>query len=404
MVKGGFHLSYCTNIHPGETWEETFNNLKYHIPLIKQRLTPDGPFGIGLRLSNEASLELVKKEQLHEFRSWLVSHNCYVFTFNGFPYGGFHRQVVKDKVHHPDWTTTDRRDYTLRLFDILNALLPKGIEIDGGISTSPLSYKYWHSEDKIGEVMKTATLHMIEVAARLYQIKQKEGKLLHLDIEPEPDGLLENTEDVIDFYRNWLIPLGKKIFIEEFNLSEEAAEAGLKEHIRICYDVCHFAVVYEKPQEIFSAFKTEGIKVGKIQLSAALKVELAPHSEERGEITKLLLPFVESTYLHQVVAQHTDRQLVSYQDLGIALDSLETAVAQEWRIHFHVPVFLPQYGQLASTQQDILEVLDHVKKENITHHLEVETYTWEVLPEDVNLELTDSIIRELQWVVKNIDA
>src|SRR5690606_20983595 len=142
----------------------------------------------------------------------------------------------------------------------------------------------------------------------------------------------------------------------EFNLSEEAAESGLKDHIRICYDVCHFAVVYEKPREVFAAFKAEGIKVGKIQLSAALKVELAKDGKERKEINKLLLPFVESTYLHQVVAQHSDGQLKSYQDLGIALDALETTAAREWRIHFHVPVFLPRYGQLASTQQDILEV------------------------------------------------
>jgi hypothetical protein len=402
MIKGGFHLTYCTNIHPGESWEDTFDNLNFHIPLIKQQLAPNDPFGIGLRLSHEASLELVKGENLHEFQSWLASHQCYVFTFNGFPYGGFHRQVVKDKVHHPDWTTTDRRDYTLRLFDILSALIPEGM--DGGISTSPLSYKYWHSEEEIGEVRETATLHMIEVAVKLYRIKQNEGKLLHLDIEPEPDGLLENTEDVIDFYRNWLAPLGKKIFVEKFNLSEEAAEVGLKEHIRICYDVCHFAVVYEKSQEVFSIFKSEGIKVGKIQVSAALKVELAQHYKEQKEIKNLLLPFVESTYLHQVVAQHADGQLKSYQDLGVALDALETTAAQEWRIHFHVPVFLPQYGQLASTQQDILEVLDDIRKDNVTHHLEVETYTWEVLPEDVNLELTDSIIRELQWVIKNIEA
>jgi len=401
MIKNGFHLTYCTNIHPGESWVETFNNVKYHIPLIKQELYPEGPFGIGLRLSNEASLELIKKDRLQEFRDWLEDNHCYVFTFNGFPYGGFHRQVVKDKVHHPDWTTIERRDYTFRLFDILRALLPGGI--DGGISTSPLSYKYWHSEEEVGEVRRISTLHMIEVAVKLYQIRQEEGRILHLDIEPEPDGLLENTEDVIDFYQNWLIPLGKKIFIKEFNLSEEAAESALKDHIRICYDVCHFAVVYERPQEIFSAFKAEGIKVGKIQLSAALKVALSQQDQERKEIKKLLLPFVESTYLHQVVAQHSDGKMESYQDLGIALDSFETTAAQEWRIHFHVPVFLPQYGHLASTQQDILQVLDIVQNENITHHLEVETYTWEVLPEDVNLELTDSIIRELQWVVNKIE-
>src|SRR5690606_27427074 len=178
-----------------------------------------------------------------------------------------------------------------RLFDILRALLPGGI--DGGISTSPLSYKYWHSEEEVGEVRRISTLHMIEVAVKLYQIRQEEGRVLHLDIEPEPDGLLENTEDVIDFYQNWLIPLGKKIFIKEFNLSEEAAESALKDHIRICYDVCHFAVVYERPQEIFSAFKAEGIKVGKIQLSAALKVALSQQDQERREIKKMLLHFVE---------------------------------------------------------------------------------------------------------------
>src|SRR5690606_41602965 len=130
----------------------------------------------------------------------------------------------------------------------------------------------------------------------------------------------------------------------------------------------------------------------------------AQHDKARKEIKKLLLPFVESTYLHQVVAQHSDGQLKSYQDLGIALDALETTAAREWRIHFHVPVFLPRYGQLASTQQDILEVLGDVKKDDITDHLEVGTYTWVVLPEDVSLRLTDSITRELQWVIKNIEA
>jgi hypothetical protein len=402
MIKKGFHLTYCTNIHPGESWEETFENLQYHIPVIKQTLSPDGPLGIGLRLSNEASLDLAKAAQLQEFKAWLAENQAYTFTFNGFPYGGFHRQVVKDKVHHPDWTTEDRRDYTLRLFDILNALLPQ--DMDGGISTSPLSYKFWHNgAEKLDEARRISTLHMVEVAVKLYQIRESEGRLLHLDIEPEPDGLLENTADVLDFYRNWLLPLGTGVFVKEFDLSEEEAVLALKEHIRICYDVCHFAVVYEKPGEVFTAFEAEGIKIGKIQISAALKVNLPQDPAERDVVRSLLLPFEESTYLHQVVARHQDGSLIAYNDLSPALDTLANADAEEWRIHFHVPVFLAEYGQLSSTQEAILDVLKILRSQKVTNHLEVETYTWEVLPEDVNLDLSHSIIRELEWVTEKME-
>ncbi|MEX2595275.1 MAG: metabolite traffic protein EboE [Anditalea sp.] len=402
MIKDGFHLTYCTNIHPGESWEETFNNLKHHVPDIKQQLTHGKSFGIGLRLSNEASLELGKEEKLREFKSWLQVHDSYVFTFNGFPYGGFHRQVVKDQVHHPDWTTRERRDYTFRLFVILDALLPEGM--DGGISTSPLSYKFWHKNDlEIKEARRKSVVHLAEVAAKLYEIRQQSGKVLHLDIEPEPDGLLENTQDVVDFYRNSLIPIGKDFLAEHLNLSEEESEKCLKEHIRICYDVCHFAVVYEKPHETFAAFKAEGIQVGKIQISAALKLDLPTDAQQRREIGTLLLPFAESTYLHQVVAWDAKGKLKAYRDLPLALTNLSQTQAQEWRIHFHVPVFLERYGKLVSTQLEILEVLDFIQTEKITNHLEVETYTWEVLPEDINLDLTHSIIRELQWVIENMD-
>jgi len=403
MKKNGFHLTYCTNIHPGESWKDTFDNLQYHIPKIKKELSPDQPLGIGLRLSNEASLDLIKTDKLSEFKAWLKDNQAYTFTFNGFPYGGFHRQVVKDKVHHPDWTTEERRDYTCRLFDILEELVPEGM--DGGISTSPLSYKFWHdSDEKLDEARKVSTTHMVEVAAKLYQIKQQKGRLLHLDVEPEPDGLLENTADVLSFFRHWLIPLGTEVFVKQFNLTEEEAATALKDHVRVCYDVCHFAIVYEKPDEVLATFEGEGIKIGKIQISAALKVNLPQGDEEKEAVRSLLLPFEESTYLHQVVARQRDGSLVAFNDLSPALDTLSETDAEEWRVHFHVPVFLAEYGQLSSTQEAIVEVLNILQSSKITNHLEVETYTWEVLPEDVNLDLTHSIIRELQWVTEKMDA
>lgn len=401
MLQKGYHLSYCTNIHPGESWKETFQNLKDYIPQIKKEVSPDALFGIGLRLSNVASVELLQENNLTIFKKWLEDNSCYVFTINGFPFGGFHHQSVKDKVHQPDWTNQERVDYTFRLFYILKTLIPKGVE--GGISTSPLSYKYWPASLKNKKmVFQQATLNIVKIAEKLYKIDKESNQLLHLDIEPEPDGMLENTHEVIEWYKQWLIPEGTVYLKEQLGLSEEEAEICLKNHIRICYDVCHFAILYEKPEEVFSLLSAERIKIGKVQISAALKVGIPERIEDRKWVQEALAPFVESTYLHQVVERDSGNGFTHYRDLPQALEKLNNPSAREWRTHFHVPVFLDKYGKLESTQEDILKVLEYLKKEKITDHLEVETYTWEVLPRDIRLEIVDSIVRELKWVQKNI--
>ncbi|WBL42611.1 metabolite traffic protein EboE [Algoriphagus halophytocola] len=399
----GFQLSYCSNIHPGESWEATFENLKKYIPEVKERLNCQGDFGIGLRLSHEASLILEQPEILQEFQAWLARENAYVFTMNGFPYGDFHRTTVKDQVHFPDWTTEARRDYTIRSFRILAQLLPEGI--DGGISTSPVSYRHWfQSEDDLKAGMETATQHLLEVAAALYQIKKETGKTLHLDIEPEPDGILENSDEMLWLFTDWLIPKGRVWLAEKLGVSQEFAEEIIKEHIQVCYDVCHFAIVYEKPADTFAKFEKAGIKIGKIQISAALRV-LIPELPDARDLLKVnLLPFEESTYLHQVVAKTASGGLNSYPDLPDALQVLESTKETEWRIHFHVPVFLDNYGTLASTQDQISIVLNEIlKNPSWTNHLEVETYTWEVLPEDTRLSLGESISRELAWVIEKLN-
>lgn len=401
MLIEGKHLSYCTNIHPGESWKETFENLKKYIPQIKSDLAPDQAFGIGLRLSNEASLALAQPVELAAFKSWLKEQNAYVFTMNGFPYGGFHGQVVKDDVHTPDWTTKERRDYTIRLFEILAELLPD--QMEGGISTSPLSYRFWFSaQNELDRAITKSTTHLVQVVAKLIEIKQKTGKTLHLDIEPEPDGILENTAEMLAFFKDWLLPMGTRDLMDTLQMSKEDAEKAIKEHIRLCYDVCHFALVYEKPKDVFQAMDAAGIKIGKIQISAALKLNLPKGVEERNAIKNTLLPFAESTYLHQVIGRNSEGQLESFRDLDQALKQLESTELEEWRIHFHVPVFLSDYGQVASTQSDILEVLAYLITNQVTDHLEVETYTWDVLPEGMTMDIQSSIIRELSWVTENM--
>ena len=392
------HLSYCSNIHAGETWDATFQNLKIYIPEVKKRLEHQGSFRIGLSLSHEASLVLERPDRLQEFQDWLKKSNAYVYTLNCFPYGGFHRTKVKEQVHAPDWTTEARRDYTIRCFRILAQLLPEGME--GGISTSPLSYRHWFSTDVEKEAaFAQATTHLIDVVEELVRLRRETGKLLHLDIEPEPDGLLENSEELISYFKNWLLSKGKGVLSKRLGIVEKEASALILDHLQVCYDVCHFAIGYEKPKNTFLKFKKAGIGIGKIQLSAALKLLIPDSTNERFSIGKRLEEFADTTYLHQVVARTQGGGLLSYPDLPQAITQLNATEDLEWRVHFHVPIFLENYGTFQSTQEDIVEVLKLVKADpSITQHLEVETYTWEVLPEDTHLTLGEAISRELAWV------
>lgn len=377
-----------------------FAVLKDSFPVLKAQLSPDAPMGIGLRLSNLASIELLEENHLETFKQWLKQEGGYVFTMNGFPYGGFHHTRVKDKVHAPDWTTRDRVAYTLRLAEILSELLPE--DLDGGISTSPLSYKPWFKDTLEKEkATTTASTHVLAVAQGLAKIHQQTDKMIHLDIEPEPDGFLESGEEFINWFENELLPIGKTYFAERSGLNANEAENLIKMHIRLCYDVCHFAIGYEPHTAIIKELQEKGIKIGKIQISAALKAKLPASLSARTAVLDQLGRFDEPTYLHQVIARKNDGTLLRYPDLSDALAAGENPEVEEWRAHFHVPIFVEDMGLIQSTQSDITEVLNLQKNSPFTTHLEVETYTWEVLPTALKAPLNDSIIRELAWV-KNL--
>src|ERR1700744_5415957 len=325
------HLTYCTNIHAGETWAEHFIALQKNFPQIKKALSPNVPMGIGLRLSNIASIDLQDEDKLQEFQQWLKENDAYVFTMNGFPYGGFHHTTVKDQVHTPDWTTDDRLNYTLRLFNILAQLLPEGM--DGGISTSPLSYKPWFANaTERKNATNIATKNIIKVAEELHKTKLSTGVLLHLDIEPEPDGFLESGREFIDWFEGDLLKA-------ETSLSEEQ----LKQYINLCYDVCHFAIGYEPHAEIIKKLADKGIKVGKIQISAALKAPM-PAVGERDQIINAISKYNEPTYLHQVIAQCSDGSLIRYPDLPEALADSTNPTVEEWRAPFYLAVFFLDMG------------------------------------------------------------
>lgn len=396
------HLTYCTNIHAGRNWAEDFQILQQHYPEIKQSVSAGNPLGIGLRLSHSASLELQNEDKLAAFIAWLKAQNAYVFTMNGFPYGEFHHTVVKADVHTPDWTSAERREYTIRLFKILSRLLPD--EQEGGISTSPLSYRHWFkTPEDLKAASKAATLNIIAVLKTLVHIGQQTGKYLHLDLEPEPDGIIETGQEYIAWFEQELLVLGIPEIVAEFQVSAADAEALLKKHLCLCYDVCHFSIGYENHQEMIAALKAKGLRVGKIQISAALKANLQTGIAERQAIKNSFEEFNEPTYLHQVVALKEDGTLLRYPDLPEALADFDHAGVKDWRAHFHVPVALTNINVLQTTQSDIIEVLKLQKEYQFTNHLEVETYTWEVLPEAIKLPISTSISKELNWVNNQID-
>ena len=371
------HLTYCTNIHPGESWEAVRDSLQY-VLAVKQKIGPDKPFGIGLRLSATAAAHLAEPKRLKAFKNWLAVHDCYVFTVNGFPYGGFHGERVKDLVHAPDWTTRDRVTYTKQLFAILAYLLPDGL--DGGVSTSPLSYKPWLGAGAREEALAVMRKHVLETIDFLARLRESTGKDLHLDLEPEPDGLIENTREFLDFYRD---------------IAGGAQATDVRRHFAICYDVCHFAVAYESPTASLRALLAEGVRIGRLQISAALKADL---TADRAAVRSGLEPYDEPVYLHQAALRRTDGTIDRFPDLTPALAVLDESAYAELRTHFHVPIYADSYGLLRSTNDAIREALGLWKEHPFTPHLEVETYTWDVLPDHQRLNLTDSIVRELEWV------
>ncbi|MBP4138557.1 metabolite traffic protein EboE [Flavobacterium geliluteum] len=401
LISANGHLSYCTNIHAGESWEAVFKSIETYCIPLKEKVSPNKPFGIGLRLSYQAATELTLDNNLSIFKDWLQNNKMYVFTMNGFPYGNFHDQPVKDKVHFPDWTSDDRLQYTQLLFTILSELLPFGLE--GGISTSPLSYKHWYpTEASLIEAKKTATKQLVAVVTQLVNLHESKGTMMHLDIEPEPDGIIENSAEYIAFFEDYLLKEGASLLAATLFCSLPKAKYYIRNHVQLCYDVCHFAIGFEKSEDVLQKMEKHNLKIGKLQISAALKCTASSNTTIQ-ELQKCLRTFDEPTYLHQSVIKTINEELLKFNDLKNGIEAMQREDFKELRTHFHVPIFIEDYQLLQSTQNDIIDVLKKWRQKEFTKHLEIETYTWQVLPAHLQTDLEQSIERELKWVLNRVD-
>ena len=393
LLEPGLDLTYCTNVHPGNGWREVARNIQRYAPELKRRLSPGAPFGLGLRISDDESRQLLDGDALEEFAGYLARNGLYVSLINGFVFGTFYRERVKEAAFQPDWQTEDRVEYTLRLVAILNRLLAESG--DGGISTAPLSYKRNRTHDR--GAWRTMARNVARVAVAMARIRRAENKFIHLDIEPEPDGLAENSTELTGFFTDWLLPEGSTLVAAELGCSSDEARDIVLEHVRICFDTCHSAVEFETADEALDRYQAAGIQIGRLQISSALRVAL--NGLDRKETARELEPFADSTYLHQVIERRCDDTRRQFGDLPEALACVEDPGSREWRIHFHVPVFVESYGKFDSTQAQIRAALARMNRQRFTRHLEIETYTWQVLPEGLKQDLGDMIAREYEWVL-----
>ncbi len=390
----GGHLTYCSNIHPGETWSEVRANVEKFFPAVRDRVAPGQPFGIGLRLSAQASQALTEPATLKEFQDFLSRNDLYVFTINGFPYGTFHGTRVKEDVYLPDWRDEERLRYTDELAELMANLLPEGIE--GSVSTVPGAYKPAMGN---GADVERIADNMIRHVARLVEIEKRTGKRVALAIEPEPHCYLETVDESVGFFQRHLFSAAAERRLGELTgLAGQAAAGALRNHIGLCLDLCHAAVEFEDPVACLQRLEQAGIRVHKMQISAGLRVaELTPDAL-RG-----LRQFNDPVYLHQVVEQGP-AGMRRFADLPDALATVNgQAGGREWRVHFHVPIFLDDLGAFSSTRFFIRKVLDLHRAHPISSHLEVETYTWNVLPEHLQAGgMEQAIARELNWVKETL--
>jgi sugar phosphate isomerase/epimerase len=380
-------LGYCTNVHAGADWATTRENLARYAVSVRERVSPEAPMGVGLWLSNSAAEALADRATRHEFRDWLAGHGLRPYTLNGFPYGDFHQPVVKHRVYEPNWFDPRRVEYTKRLATLLADLLPAGQP--GSISTLPLC---WGSPAPTADQLELAATHLRDVAEHLRRVDDETGHEIVLSIEPEPGCAIQRLDDALTFFRECL-------------WQRKSPPEWLARHLGVCHDVCHSVVMFEEQAHVLRSYREAGIRVGKVQLSSAVCVNFAElSSDERAAAVQQLHGFDERRYLHQTTVREPNGVERFYEDLSLPLAEVKdaTQLTSEWRIHFHVPVYIERFGQLRASQDAIRQAIAALRE----HHpgvsdYEVETYAWSVLPPELQQsDLAQGIAEEMLWTTK----
>ncbi len=378
-------LAYCSNIHPAETVAGIVATLASVSAKVRDALDPGGRLGVGLWLSNAVVDELLTTPgAISRLKAFLAQERFDVFTLNAFPFGGFHGARVKEKVFEPTWADPRRLAYTTRCAEILAELLEPGAT--GSISTSPLALPM-HAIDR------GAAISNLRACGRAFaEIEARTGHRIVLGIEPEPTALLETIDDAIEFLRT-----------EVFARNDEA----LRRHLGVCFDACHESILHQDVEASLRRLNHEGIVLAKLQLSSAL--ELRDPSNDAAAMERLRA-FDEGRYFHQTAYRDPSGRIVVVPDLPDLFELAKSRAlsgVEKLRVHFHVPIFATLDAPFATTRDDLSRAVRVAKELDLTEHFEIETYTFDVIPqaerarlgaEDLPALLVREFVQAREWM------
>jgi hypothetical protein len=391
LGRGLGHLTYSTLVHPADNWDQLWTSLNTYLPRVKARVSPDAPFGVCIRLAAPtAELLAASAAERAKLKRFLADHDLYVYTVNAFPYGAFKGTIVKEQVYEPDWRTEARTQYTLNVADILADITRA--EISPSIQTAPLGFK----PNVTGpDVIASYTEHVLRVAAHLVQLEARTGRTVTLAIEPEPHCFLETTDETVAYFTGHLYTgaaAGRLAQLAAIPLSE--AHVALRRHIGIVFDIGHQAVGFEHIPTSLQTLVDASVPIFKLQEVAAMHIP-----EVTQEAVDALAQYARTVYLTQTV-EKKDGHLTKFLNVEDAFAAWKTDPGpREWRIHFHVPVFLEDLGAFRTTRFALEEALAFHKATPLSRQLEIETYTWDVLPDHLKTgDIVDYVCREIEWV------
>jgi len=387
------HLSYATLVHPGDNWEMMENSLRTYVPKVKARVSPNQPFGLSLRLAALSAELLVKDSKARDgLKRFMAENDLYLYTVNAFPYGAFKADtIVKEQVYEPDWRSEERTQYTINVADVIADVAPEGVP--ASIQTAPLGFKPRVTGP---DVVSSYTEHVLRVVAHLVGIEARTGKTVTLALEPEPRCFLETTDETIDYFKDHLYtgPSAERL-AKLAGIPISDAIGALHRHLGIVFDIGHQAVGFEDIPVSLQKLVDAGVPILKLQEVAAMHMP-----QVTDETIEALQRFAKTVYLSQTVEKKNGK-ITKFLNLEDAFAAYKADPGpREWRTHFHVPVFLDDLGGAFGTTRFALEqALKMHKEKPLSGQLEIETYTWDVLPDHLKTgDIVDYVCREIEWV------
>jgi hypothetical protein len=385
------HLTYSTLVHPGDTWDEMRASLETYVPEVKHRFSPHSPMGVSLRISNSSADRLIgDPDERAWVKSFLDTNDMYVYTVNAFPYGPFKGEIVKERVYEPDWSTEERTQYTMNVATILSEIT--GPDVEPTIQTAPLAFKPKVVDQAYIDLF---TDNLLRVVAFLMDLEKRTGRRVKLAVEPEPYCFLETIEETVEYFNAYVYTTAAALRVAELS-GQPLAEVfqGLRRYLGVVFDICHQSVEFEDITQDLQLLVDAAIPIYKLQEASALNVP-----DVTDEMVAELKRYTGTIYLSQTT-ELRDGVITRYLNLEDAIAAYEADPGpRSWRTHFHVPVFLDDLGPFKTTRDGIDAALAFHARTPLSTHLEIETYTWDVLPEHLKTgDITEYVVRELEYV------